>query len=651
MNRYLRWALLLVLLISFMTIQCSIEKPVAPTWNLTLSVPLINEHYDMAILIDKMDEPYLKVDSLGNPLFYFEEKLDTTRLIDRLRCDSTSVGFKDTLGVRTINTSESKEILLYVTDFYQGEPGYVPPCSVTIQEDFDPFSNFTQVTAQKAFSTLTISNHLGLNLTRVEVKIIDRGLQDTIHSEIISSGIPNGDSAVQNILLTDVTFSNQLSIQVKGISPGGQVDSFEGKYLLVSFSVDSMIVVEGTAKLKAFEISQEDKIQLPTKSIIDSARIKTGRLSLHLHNYTKLDADVYIDFPELEKDGEILSTINGLPASDSCYLTLILDGYEFKPVEGNETKVQTRISSPGSDGIVIDFSATDSVTVDANLAEIIFSQVSGIIEPTKVQIEEIQRQLDIPPGFESACLTGASLSLDIHNGVNLPAQLSVDIEGEGGQNLNLQTEVEASGPFGTAVTSVSEEDLESLLSPVPQRITLTGEITYGDGESIGNVREEDFLFGEVMVSSPLELIWDSCQVQIDPDSDQVDDDVREMIEEQINFARVVLKVESHLPVEGEVKIFFSRNQEDLFSDPDLVIGPINVPKGKLSLDGSVREAENSETKIEMTNQDFLVFTDIPFHMTGTINFPGTDGRKVKASASDYIRITSYLELNVKNKRD
>jgi hypothetical protein len=583
----------------------------------------------MATLIDKIDEPYLKVDSLGNPLFYFKEELDTTRLVDKLRCDSTSVSFKDTLGVRTISTSESKDILLNVTDFFQGEPGYVPPCSVTIQENFDPFSNFTQVTVEQAFSTLTVSNHLGLNLTRVEVKIIDGG----------------------SILLSNKTFSNQLSLQVKGVSPGGQVESFEGKYLLVSLCLDSMKVVEGTAKLDAFEISQEDKIQLPTKSIIDSARIKTGRLSLHLHNYTKLDADVYIDFPELEKDNQILTTFCNLPASDSCDLSLDMDGYEFKPVEGNETRVQTRISSPGSDGILIDFSATDSVMVDANLAELIFNQVSGIIEPTKVQIEEIQRQLDIPPGFESAHLTGASLSLDIHNGVNLPAQLSVDIEGESGQNLSLQTEVEASGPFGTAVTSVSEDDLETLLSPIPHIITLTGEIIYGDGESMGNVREEDFLFGEVMVSSALEFIWDSCQVQIDPDSDQVDDDVREMIEEQINSARVVLKVESHLPVEGEVKIFFSRNQEDIFSDPDLVMGPVNVPKGKLSLDGSVRETENSETKIEVTNQDLLIFTDIPFHMAGTINFPGTDGREVKASASDYIKITSYLELNVKNKRD
>ncbi|MGB7062152.1 MAG: hypothetical protein WBF13_07340, partial [Candidatus Zixiibacteriota bacterium] len=124
----------------------------------------------MATLIEKIDEPYLKVDSLGNPGFYFEEELDTIRLVDRLRCDSTSVGFKDTLGVIDINTSESREILIQVTDFYTGDPGFVPPCSATIEEDLDTFSNFSHITASEAFATLTISNHLGLDLALIQVK-------------------------------------------------------------------------------------------------------------------------------------------------------------------------------------------------------------------------------------------------------------------------------------------------------------------------------------------------------------------------------------------------------------------------------------------------------------------------------------------------
>ena len=129
------WVMPCLVILSLLILQCSIEKPSAPTWNTTLTVPLVSRHYDMATLIEKIDEPYLKVDSLGNPSFCFEEQLDTITLVDRLRSDSTSDSFKDTLGVIDIVTSESRQVLLRVTDFYTGGPGVVPPCRATIFED------------------------------------------------------------------------------------------------------------------------------------------------------------------------------------------------------------------------------------------------------------------------------------------------------------------------------------------------------------------------------------------------------------------------------------------------------------------------------------------------------------------------------------
>ena len=645
------WTKLSIAFLSFLILQCSINKPTAPTWNVKLSVPLVNKYYDMATLIDKIDEPYLKLDTLGNPLFYFEEELDTITLVDKLRCDSTLFNFKDTLGIINIHTSESRQMLFYLTEFYKGPPGYVPPCSVTIEKDLDTFSTFSQVTVKEAFTSLTVRNQLGLNLNFVQIKIIDRSFQDTLHTIIFPDGIDDGDSNTQDVIFVDKTFSNRLGIQIKVSSPGGEIQSLEDKYLLLNFTVDSLSVVQGKAVVPSFEVSQEDKVLLPTNSIIDSAQIKTGTISLNLRNFTNLMVDVQVDFPELEKDDQILSVVCHLPASGHSDVSLVLDGYTFRPNEGNEVTAQTKVWSPGSEGALIDFKSSDSVSVAAILSEIIFSQICGIIESTRVEIDQITRQLEIPSGFESAHLTNASLNLEIHNGVDLPANLSVIIQGEKGQNLSLQAEIEASGPFGTAVTSIFEDQLESLLSPVPQTLTVTGEIICGDGQSYGIVREEDFFFGKMMVSSPLELILDSCQVQIDEDSDEVDDDVRQLIEDQINFGKVILKVESHLPLEAEARIFLSRNREDLFSNPYLVIGPVNVPRGELDYDGSVKGSNFSQTEINVTHQELQVFTSVPFYMAGYIDFPGTNGQTIRASAADFIKITSYLELNVKNKKE
>jgi hypothetical protein len=83
----------------------------------------------------------------------------------------------------------------------------------------------------------------------------------------------------------------------------------------------------------------------------------------------------------------------------------------------------------------------------------------------------------------------------------------------------------------------------------------------------------------------------------------------------------------------------------------VVIGPVSVPGGELNYDGSVKESNYSETEINLTNQELQVFTNTPFYMAGSIDIPGTNGELVKASSADFIKITSYLELDVKNKKE
>jgi hypothetical protein len=180
---------------------------------------------------------------------------------------------------------------------------------------------------------------------------------------------------------------------------------------------------------------------------------------------------------------------------------------------------------------------------------------------------------------------------------------------------------------------------------------VTGNIVCGDGQAWGTVREEDFFFGIMKVISPLELVLDYTQVQIDADSEEVDDDMRELIKNQINSSRAILKVESHLPLEAKAKIFFSRKCENLFSNPDLVIGPIDIPKGELDLGGSVRRSNSSQAEINLSHEELEIFTQVPFYMAGSIYFPGTNGNTTKTLLTDFIKVICYLELDVNTKKE
>ncbi len=641
----------MILLLSLTVLQCSIEKPVTPTWNLKLTLPLVNKHYDMATLIDKMDQQYLTLDSLGNPLFYFQKDMDTVRLTDKLRCDPMTLNFKDTLGIVKVHSGESREITIALSEFYEGEPGDVPPCSATVRDDLDPFSDFSRVHVQQAFSSLEMRNNLGLDLSLIRVKLIDGDSGDTLYTVMLPDGLADSGSLSQSLIFEETTLSNRLSIEITGASLGGYLPSTEDKSLSVTLTLDSMQVSWGQAKVSSLEISQSETLLLPTASLIDSAGIRSGQLTLDLQNFTNLDANVSVSLPQLIKDGHNLSAACSLPASGSSGLNLSLDGYTLTLGSHTNVVIETKVSSPGSEGNLVGFASSDSVAFSAQLSDLIFTYVAGIIEPTRVAIDPKQYELDLPQGFESAQLPNASLSLEIHNGVDLPVDLSVDIQGNNGQDLALQANVPAAGPFGTAVTYVQQNDLGSFLSPVPQRITITGEAICGDGRTFGIARESDFTFATVEVSSPLDLIWDSCRIEIDPSSDEADEDLRELIRDQLNSGKVILKVENHLPLTAEAKIYFSEGEGRLFSNPDLVIGPVAVPAGRLNRDGSVEESDFSTTEIEVTYDDLQVFANGPFYMGGVIDLPGTGGELIRASAADYLDITSYMELEVKSKKD
>jgi hypothetical protein len=83
----------------------------------------------------------------------------------------------------------------------------------------------------------------------------------------------------------------------------------------------------------------------------------------------------------------------------------------------------------------------------------------------------------------------------------------------------------------------------------------------------------------------------------------------------------------------------------------LVIGPANVPGGELDGNGLVISSTVSENAVSLNHEELQVFRNSPFYIAGKLDFPGTKGYTVKAQARDFVQITSYVELEVKNKKD
>ncbi len=149
----------------------------------------------------------------------------------------------------------------------------------------------------------------------------------------------------------------------------------------------------------------------------------------------------------------------------------------------------------------------------------------------------MQVNLDLPQGLSSASLTDAVLDLKIKNGVGFPGFLDLHLNGEDGQSLLISGQIERGAPDNPITTVLRENNLSSFLNPIPERINLTGQATCGDGITTGRVTENDFICGEIILSSPFEFVLDSTRIQIDPDSNSLQEDLRNGLERKSQLSK------------------------------------------------------------------------------------------------------------------
>jgi len=639
--------ILILFLIFLSLVQCSIRKPSSPTWNTKLIIPLVNKTYDMTEIVEKIDEPSLLLDSLGNPCFYQEIEIDTFKMEELLTIPENQMNFKETLGVLTISSPDTQVNEFYLNEVYPGPPGLVPPFSFLLEENLQQINTFTSVKVENGIAYVTVSNHLGVDIDSLSIDLVDDLSSQVLKTVVFSEGVKNDSSKTQSADLKDQSFSNDLSYNIQAHTPGGTILSLADKYinLTLSFS-DSLSITTAQAQIPEISLSQKKLFALSTEHRIQSGEIKQGNLSLTISNQTNLPADLTITLPDFTKQQSPLTINRFLNAKENTNLNLSLDDYTFQPQESQEIQVNLKARIPGSGENQVWVSSADSVLVEANIDELEFTQLSAVMAPTQIDLGSAHKDLDFPAGFETAELLNAYLSCEIENGTNLPANVSLTINGSQGKRLNLSGQIAPGNSEDPATTILIQDDLQDFFNPIPYWITVTGQASYGDGINSTTVTDRDFACGRIKILSPIEVIFDSNRVKLDESSDSLKEDQREEFHNRVNWTKAVIKLENHLPADAHFELLV-KSSPNVYDHPDLVVGPVTIACGSKDGNGVVINPVTTETIITLTKEQLQIFEGIPFYVGGYIYLSGTDGQKVKFVASDYIKVSAYLETEMK----
>ncbi|MEE8405088.1 MAG: hypothetical protein V3S17_06830 [candidate division Zixibacteria bacterium] len=645
-----------VIIIFLTLVQCSIKKPEAPTWETSLVIPVINRTYDMAELIQKLDQDGIEMDSSGNISFKITQELDTVTIsADYLNTPTISYSFSktlDTFSIVTPNLAPVYTTLATITGI----------SAVTVEDTFtigaQSFNILTNLPLITSYSSATIAsgliniyvrNNLGADLDTVIFEFWDVGSNSLLGIDSVFSGIPTGSAAIILIDLAGKTITNRFQIKAQCHTVGGFVDSASTRGVSTELDFVGALVVSGaTAEIPAFSRSISSQVNLLESDRIDTASIAGGTLSLTITNSTPLDITIDIDFPDILSGGSPLTISPAIIPLSISNININLAGYNIVPADNTvpqSLSINANATVQPTAPTKVTVNQNDSFAISADISGLSFNYVVGFFDSVAVSFAGLTSQIDIPTGFDSIQFSTAVLTLDIENGIDLPGDLNIQIDGDNGNSLNLSGSILPSGGLSSALSTIVEPSAGSFLSPTPSQIDVSGSVVFAQGGYQGRIEANDFITATVTFVAPLEIVIQPSTIETDIERTEIDTSSISVVTEHVQEARFIYNIISHLPLGAQIDIYFGSDSSTLFANPQLLINAINLPAAPVDISGIVTDTISTDyQQIYLDSTDIAILENDTLFIGSRLNLSGTGGQSVKITANDYLSITGRIEV-------
>ena len=472
-------------------------------------------------------------------------------------------------------------------------------------------------------------------------------------------GIDQGQTLSRSIDLSGDSVRNQLTLRIHGAVPVSFVAGGSDNFAATSSFPTGMTVVAAQAESPAITKDLSQTIELSDSSVIDQAVIESGQLSLQIVNGTSMPADLTLRIPNFTDGSDTLSIAESFIGAGSIDRDIDLAGYTFRPSgTGNPQTVDMVVTAniPASAPAQRVFTSSDSLHVSAAISTITFASVSGQVKPTRIDIEPIESDVDLPEGIGEARLTHAALNLTLYN--NSTADVDVDLTMEDETQTRqlalagrIQGKDDIADPPRATVLTLDADSLSGFLDPAPSRITIIGEAIFNPDEEIITITRDDFFYGDVEITSPLAFfLADTVRVDLDANETDVNQDDLPDLEETFGYGKITAVLANRLPIGARVALYIStRSDSTMFDDPDaLVIGPFTLESALTDINGFAIEEVTSTFEDSLDSQQILIFDNDVVYIAPKVELMPTSSAGSYIQGSDYIgiRATARIKVNV-----
>ena len=432
------------------------------------------------------------------------------------------------------------------------------------------------------------------------------------------------------------------------------------------------VIVHFDEDFETFEIGDKLKISGASKSVnipgsgtlrdsvtisadvvvVDTAAIRSGVVSLNVRNPGAQDVTVEFELVDIRSAGGVpLSQSVSVGAGGTTFTQFSLAGYLITPpIRNGENVIRFtgRISGAG---------AANPVEVDVNIGEMVFGFMSGIINHMEVDIDATEMELDIPDAVKDFEIQRADLRLAVDLGLNIPVWLALRIEGQDTHDgTHPIIEIVDSIAAGVGVDTLHIPNLAPLINAMPEKISISGSFTLGDGVARTRITSDHVIESEGFFEMPLTLTLPVVDTKADVDTLEMDEDLRDVFRDNLISAGFYAELQNGLPLGGTVRLYFSRIHSDstIYDlDPDTPSADyavFTVPMRAGALDGGspalVSSATNSSIEIALNQGNLPLFHENETLFFGMKMETDQTGTMVRVRPSDYIHITAHVSAEV-----
>lgn len=667
----LKWSGWLILgCASLLALQCNISPPAAPSWDVELNVPLINKLYTLSEFIEGIEG--LKLDSLGNLSVEFETEIDTFDVYGKLYINGISQQFSQKVGSFSIQSPGSQSLDVTLKEIYpaseqlNGTRVAIPAFNFQVPtQELPPFEALAWVEIESGYIDLTIQNNLPFDLGKpIEISIIDASADTSLASWSFSDFIPPQQAQTSRLDLSGKRISGRLAISIIGASPGSSqpvlVNTADGFSVLIEMS--DLTVTGAAARLDPQTIDLDETMKISDSVVVKQASIRSGTLTAEISGNLPLDAEVSFTLPDfVNQNGEPLAETFTLLQNQTNRLIINLSGYTFSP-EGEDfgeqlIRLKARAITSSSQGNIVELMSTDSIFARFEISDIYFSEISGRFYQKNIEIPQQSISIDLPEDVKGIKFEAASVTIELYNSIAFPAYIYLMIKGRNDagetEELIIEETILAGKSNGQAVKSVIALDQDNsnitrLLNLLPTQIEVSGYADLGRSDFIGLVQENDFITGKARFVAPAVFQIPKQELKSDTVEIKIQEDTRKRIEQNLQAGQLIARLKSSFPVGAKFLLNFALDNNRVFTQPDLQIGPVEIqmPEIDPNTQTAVRPAE-SDIKIALDREDILFFTNPLVYHGLVIQLPGTQNQPVRLLGSDFVDIKAYLNLNIR----